>query len=152
VDRLRFHLTNVLDSNIDHDLEDIDSYGIVSGVEARLVTHARPPLVWLAYEGGYQSFTNSSRWDRWEQSVELGTRIPVAGHLSLEGGVNYDNRISTEDRELVNQFTATPGLRLDGARWGLRGFGFGACVDSRKLRPTENIWMATERPRESGRA
>lgn len=143
LDLLRFHLTSVFDSNIDHDLQDIDSYGMIAGVEARLVTQARPPHLWLAYDGGYQTFSNSSRWDRWQQSAELGTRVPVAGRLGLEAKINYDNRISTEDRELVNQFMVMPGLRYDGARWGLRGFG---AWRIRRFTETpaydEDIWMA----------
>ena len=140
---LRLGLKSVYDSNIDHDLADVDSYGFMGRLEGTLRTHSKPPYVWLGYLGGYQTFSSSTMWDRWEHQVELGTRISFARAWSLVASGEYDNRASTEDREIVNQFTVSPQLRYDETRFGARAYG-----SYRKRRNSEtpaygeNIWMA----------
>ena len=140
---LRLGVTSVYDSNIDHDLADVDSYGFMGRLEGTLRTHSRPPYIWLGYVGGYQTFSSSTMWDRWEHQVELGTRIPFARTWSVVASGDYDNRTSTEDREIVNQFTVSPQLRYDLTRFGARAYGM---YRTRRNSDTpaygENIWMA----------
>ena len=139
---LRLGLTSVYDSNIDHNLADTDSYGFIGHLQGLIRTNPRPPYAWLGYDGGYQAFSSSTMWDRWEWAAELGTRIPLSERWSFVASGDYDDRLASEDRYVVNQFTATPQLRYDLNRFGVRAYGTyrWRLYDSRPLYD-EHIWM-----------
>ena len=140
---LRLGLTSVYDSNIDHNLANTNSYGFIGHLQGLIRTNPRPPYVWLGYDGGYQEFSSSTMWDRWEYAAELGARLPLSDTWSFVASGDYDNRLASEDRNVVNQFTTTPQLRYDLKRFGVRAYGTyrWRIYDNRPLYD-EQIWMA----------
>lgn len=112
----------VFDTNIENDLDELDSRGIVAGVRAGFQTSIRRPLLEVAYEGGYQSFARTDRWDRLTHDVEavLARR---AGPLSLDltGGMGLN--ATTEDREIGNRYAVRPRLTIGRGDARLRLYG-----------------------------
>jgi len=140
---LRFGLTGVYDTNIDHNLADTNSHGFIGHLQGLIRTNPRPPYAWFGYDGGYQAFSSSTMWDRWEHQAELGARIPLHDTWSFVASGDYDDRLASEDRYIVNQFTATPQLRYDLKRFGARAYGTyrWRIYENRPLYD-EKIWMA----------
>src|SRR5262245_23665556 len=54
----------VFDSNINHDAEDLDSYGTVLGVGAIFRNNASQPTLEVEYQAGLHHYTNTNRWNR----------------------------------------------------------------------------------------
>lgn len=123
----------VFDTNIENDLEELDSYGIVAGVKAGFQTSIRRPLLEVAYEGGYQSFAHTDRWDRMTHDLEadLARRAgPVS--LELRGRMGLNTR--TEDREIGNRYSVSPRLTIGRGHARLRLYGL---YRARRFEPDE---------------
>lgn len=104
-----FYMTfsGLFDSNINHDLDDINDYGAVGGVGIYYRNRAKNPNFEFEYEIGRQEYKNTSMWDRtshnlraWSEN-KLGKKwiSTTRGEISLKG--------STEDRELTNRYSVS---------------------------------------------
>lgn len=101
---LEVQFSNVYETNIDHDLEPLPSYGMVPALQARFQN--RPDNAWLTldYVVARHAYTNTDRWDRvsnfFRAAIEpnIGDRfhMTTAGEVSLKG--------SSEDRDVSNQY------------------------------------------------
>lgn len=114
--------TGVYDTNIENDLEELDSRGIVAGVRAGFQTSIRRPLLQVAYQGGYESFARTDRWDRLTHDLVAGL-ARKAGPLALDvwGGMGLNSR--TEDREIGNRYFVRPRLTIGRGTARLRLYG-----------------------------
>ncbi len=102
-----FYLTfsGLLDSNINHDEDDINDYGLVSGAGVYFRNRSKNPNFEFSYEIGQHGYKNTNNWDRtshnlraWSEN-KLGKRwvSDTSGEISFKG--------STEDRELANRYS-----------------------------------------------
>lgn len=119
---LGLRTSGVYDSNIDHDDADIDSRGVIAGIEARLQSSARRPLLTLRYEGALRRFANTERWNRVEHEI-AAVLAGRSGPLTLATIGEVDFKAATEDRELGNQYTALQRLSLSLGAVRLRAYG-----------------------------
>ncbi len=158
--------SGVFDTNINHDTDDIDSHGMLAGIEARLRSSPRRPALTLSYEGTVQSFSGTDRWDRLEHQLD-GRIAQYLGPVTLETTARLDFGSATEDRELSNQFTVRPriGLSVGAARvrvygaYRLKGFDLASELQSSdpdmqvglsQLESTEEAGVPNERIRYVG--
>lgn len=119
---LGLRTSGVYDSNVNHDEEDLDSRGVITGIEARLQTSASRPLLTLTYRGMLHRFARTERWDRTEHRVGgilSGGSGPL--HIVVVGLVDLGG--ATQHRERGNQYTFLPQtiLSLDPA--SVRAYG-----------------------------
>ena len=114
--RQRFYfengVTNVYDSNVEHDSTNIGSYGIVVGATGRYRSRRTKPGVYMEYGVAVHQYTATDRWDRVSQLGRLGFDIPlgdmllagVTGEIYLKG--------SSEDREVGDQYAVLPRIEF----------------------------------------
>jgi hypothetical protein len=113
---VRLGLSSVYDSNINHEFVPQEDYGLELGVLFRIQSQPRRPLLRLEYRGGVQSYANTDRWDRIRHRVRLGIGGRLGKGVNLATSGELSTRTSSEDRELVNQITVSPDLRIRGDR------------------------------------
>lgn len=116
--------STVFDSNINHDPQDLDSYGGVLGVGGIFRNDPRKPTLQVQYQAGLHRYTNTDQWDRlshyaraaWDRRFNRRLALEMVGEVSIKG--------SSEDRELSNQALVSPRLefRLTPG-WRLRALG-----------------------------
>jgi hypothetical protein len=105
--RWAFYLTfsGVTDSNINHDLNDLDDVGMVAGAGVYFRNRPERPTFEFNYEVGRHAYKNTDRWDRTSHILRVNSErrlrrwltSDTAGEISLKG--------STEDRELADRYT-----------------------------------------------
>jgi hypothetical protein len=111
---LRLDASSIYDSNIDHEVVPREDYGMEVGGEIRLQSQRRNPLIRLDYRGGVERYANSHRWDRVKHRARATLGGEPADGLDLETYGELNTRTASEDRELVNQYTVSPGISLSG--------------------------------------
>lgn len=101
---------SVYDSNIEHDRNDLASYGFIGGVAARYQSRkVRAPLV-ATYTVAKHSYTQVNEWDRVSQDLNVAASrrfnprvtFETIGEISLKG--------SSEDRDIGDQYIVLPRL------------------------------------------
>jgi len=102
---------NVYDSNINHDQPEVESFGIVYGVEAHFQNRGSDPSFEIDYDVARHAYTNTDRWDRISHEVKMVYEFDLARawSLDLEGEVSIKG--SSEDRELADQYVVRPVLK-----------------------------------------
>lgn len=105
-------VTNVYDSNIEHDSTNIGSYGIVVGASGRFRSRGSRPGVQLEYGVAVHEYTATDRWDRVSQIGRAGVDMPLGKLLlvGLTGEIFLKG--SSEDREIGDQYAVLPRLEL----------------------------------------
>jgi hypothetical protein len=106
-------VTNVYDSNIEHDSTNLGSYGIVVGGNARFRSRSSRPGFQLEYGIAVHQYTATDRWDRVSQIGRAGVDVPVSkrvlvgltGEIFLKGS-------SSEDREVGDQYAVLPRVEM----------------------------------------
>lgn len=119
---LGLRTSGVYDSNVNHDAEDIDSRGVIAGIEARLQSSAIRPLLTLTYQGTLQRFAKTERWNRIEHRVGgilSGGSGPL--HIVVVGLVQLGG--ATQHRERGNQYMFLPQTILRVGPTSLRAYG-----------------------------
>lgn len=119
---LGLRTSGVYDSNVNHDEEDIDSRGVIAGIEARLQSSASQPLLTLIYQGTLQRFAKTDRWDRIEHRAG-GIVYGSSGPLSIVVVGLVDLGGATQERERGNQYTFLPQSMLRVGPTRLRAYG-----------------------------
>lgn len=116
--------STVFDTNINHNEEDLDSYGMTVGAGIRFLDNPRKPTLEVQYQAGFHRYANTDRWNRlshnvraaWERRLHRRVVLEAVGEGSIKG--------STEDRELSNQLSLSPRVeyRITPV-WRVRAFG-----------------------------
>ena len=101
-------LYNVFDSNIDHNQDDVDSYGILFGIGGRYRNRSSIGTVELLYDGVVREYTNTDQWSVPGHQAELSFERRVTRHLSLEVVAEASMNGSTEDRVLRDEYSVEP--------------------------------------------
>ena len=117
-------VSTVLDSNINHDADDLGSFGMVAGLGATFKNDPQRPTLEVEYEAGFHRYANTDRWNRvshhlraaWERRLNRRFTFEQVGEVSIKG--------STEDHELSNQAVVSPRLEYRLVSWlRIRGVG-----------------------------
>lgn len=104
--RLWFYtrLSTVFDSNIDHDVQEVQSFGFVPSLGVHFQNSLEKPTFEVDYETGFHSYTNSTRWDRTSHKLRVAHERRFNRWLTAEITGEMTIRGSSEDRELNNQY------------------------------------------------
>jgi hypothetical protein len=148
-DLVRLDLASIYHSNIDHDVPGQEDYGVEIGAYVRLQSHERRPALWLQYRGAVQTYAVTDDWDRLKHRIETGLGLNFSRPARFELTGELNTRTSTEDREIVNQFTVSPELFLVGEGYKrLRPYGAFRYKDfTEAIGRDETIWYAGVRGR-----
>lgn len=105
-------VSNVYDSNIEHDTTSIGSYGLVVGATGRFRSRSARPGVQLEYGIAVHEYTATDRWDRVSQIARAGVDMPLGKLLraGLTGEIFLKG--SSEDREIGDQYAILPRVEL----------------------------------------
>jgi len=105
-------VTNVYDSNIEHDSTNLGSYGIVVGGNARFRSRSSRPGVQLEYGIAVHQYTATDRWDRVSQIGRAGVDMHVSKLMlvGLTGEIFFKG--SSEDREIGDQYAILPRVEM----------------------------------------
>ncbi len=106
-------MSSVFDSNIDRDDENLDVYGVVSGVIGRYRTRTSRQSLEMEYESALHSYTGTNRWDRvshrfrglYEREVASDWTLATVTEIALKG--------SSEDRSVGDQYVLEPRLEYE---------------------------------------
>jgi len=98
------------DSNIDHNEDDLDSFGMVPAMMAQLRSNRIKPVALLNYHVARHNYSGTDRWDRFShllvgvlrQDQEGSFRTETRGEISVAG--------TSEDRDLSNQYQVAQNL------------------------------------------
>lgn len=109
---LDVQVASVYDSNIDHNDEPLESYGVVPAARIRLRSHVDKPLFVASYAVARHDYTNTDRWSRTSHLATLEFeprpadwfRMATAGQISIRG--------SSEDRDIADQFRVEQDLEF----------------------------------------
>lgn len=116
--------STVFDTNIDHNAEDLDAYGMALGAGVVFRNDPRKPTLEVQYQAGFHRYANTDQWNRlshfvraaWERRLTRRVVFEAVGEGSLKG--------STEDRELSNQLSLSPRVEYRFTpTWRVRAFG-----------------------------
>lgn len=105
-------VTNVYDSNVEHDSTNIGSYGIVAGSSLRFRTRSSRPALHLEYGAAVHSYTATDKWDRVSQLGRAGMDMPLGKFLLLGLTAEAALKGSSEDREIGDQYAILPRLEI----------------------------------------
>ncbi len=103
-------LSSVFDSNIEHDEESIDSYGVIAGGTVRYRSRAARPALTLEYGAAVHSYTQTDRWDRISQIARGIVGTHVGRKLLLTTGAEVSLKGTSEDREIGDQYALIPSV------------------------------------------
>jgi hypothetical protein len=103
---------SVYDSNIDHNDESAESYGLVPAARMRLRSSVDDPLLTAVYVVARHDYSNTDRWTRTSHLANLifeprtsdWFRMSTVGQVSIRG--------SSEDRDISNQYRVEQDLEV----------------------------------------
>ncbi len=105
-------LTNSFDTNIDHNADNLDSYGVIPGARIQFRQAARHHWFHLMYAVGVHSYTQTNRWDRVSHQFRAGFEGLLTGPLRSETAADVSIGGSSEDRDISNQFQASQAFEI----------------------------------------
>jgi hypothetical protein len=105
-------VTNVYDTNIDHDSTNLGSYGIVVGGNGRFRSLGSRPGLQLEYGIAVHQYTATDRWDRVSQIGRAGVDAPLGKHLLFGVTGEIFLKGSSEDREIGDQYAVLPRIEI----------------------------------------
>ena len=97
-------VSTVLDSNINHDDENIQSFGLVPSLGYHFQDSLEKPAFQFEYETARHSYTNTDRWDRLSQKIRASYERRFGKRFISETTGEITSKGSSEDRELNDQF------------------------------------------------
>lgn len=105
------------DSNINQGVDSLDAYGVMMGGGAWYRNDPTDPSFEFSYELAVHRFTATNRWNRlshqllavWEHELADPLKLILTGEGSIKG--------TSEDRELTNQYLASPMLEYKMGQW-----------------------------------
>ncbi|HEX9108424.1 MAG TPA: hypothetical protein VF832_14370, partial [Longimicrobiales bacterium] len=96
--------SSVYDTNIDHDLNGLHSYGTILGLSGAYRNRASHPSLVLEYEAALHRYTGTDRWDRLSQRG-TATYARELGRWRMLSIADAALRGSSDDRKLDNRYT-----------------------------------------------
>lgn len=110
---LETSLTSIYDSNLGHQVDANDAYGVVAGAGVRWRNDPEDPSLEAEYEAALHSYSEGSQWDRvshfaragWEGELSRRWSLEIEGEGSLGG--------SSEDRELADEVVLAPRISFE---------------------------------------
>ncbi len=103
--------SNVYESNIHHDEEDIvESVGVVSSLNMRFRNRTTDPNYLLRYEVGLHEYSNTDDWDRVSHNFRAAHMLYLGDKFVLENAGEIALNGSSEDRERSDTFGVRPTL------------------------------------------
>ena len=97
-------LATSFDTNINHDLVGVSSYGLVPSLGVHFQNSVEKPTFEIEYEVAAHNYTNSEEWDRVSQNLVVSYRKHLFGGWSTRTESEITLKGSSEDRELNNQY------------------------------------------------
>ena len=97
-------LATSFDTNINHDLVGVSSYGLVPSLGVHFQNSVEKPSFEIEYEVAAHNYTNSEEWDRVSQNLVVSYRKHLFGGWSTRTESEITLKGSSEDRELNNQY------------------------------------------------
>jgi hypothetical protein len=98
------------DSNIDHNEDDLDSFGMVPAVMAQLRSSRIKPVALLNYHVARHNYSGTDRWDRFSHLLVGVLRQDQDGSLRTETRGEISVAGTSEDRDLSNQYQVAQNL------------------------------------------
>ncbi|GAB5536684.1 MAG: hypothetical protein Rubg2KO_29330 [Rubricoccaceae bacterium] len=117
-------MSNIYESNIDHDVEATPSIGLVPALRLRVQDRAEDARLSLDYVLARHSYTNVERWNRTSHQVRMGVATELLDGLEGLTEAEVSLRGSSEDRDLANQIQLVQGLEWKVSR-AIRVEGYG---------------------------
>lgn len=105
-------VSNVYDTNIEHDSTNLGSYGIIVGGTGRFRSRGSRPAVQLEYGIAVHQYTATDRWDRVSQIGRAGVDAPLGKHLLFGVTGEIFLKGSSEDREIGDQYAVLPRIEI----------------------------------------
>jgi hypothetical protein len=96
-------ISSIFDSNIDHDEENIRSFGVVPSFGVHFQNSLEKSALEMEYETAFHSYSNTARWDRTSHKLRGSFERGLTSWLSSETDAEVTVKGSSEDRELNNQ-------------------------------------------------
>lgn len=103
-------VSNIFESNIDHDPEAIPSVGLVPALHLRVQDRPEKERLTLDYVLARHSYSNTERWDRTSHQVRVAYEHEVLDGLASLSEAELSLRGSSEDRDLANQIQFVQGV------------------------------------------
>ncbi|HVF40856.1 MAG TPA: hypothetical protein VM939_13230, partial [Gemmatimonadaceae bacterium] len=105
-------VTNVYDSNIEHDSTNIGSYGVIVGATGRYRSASEGPAIHLEYGVAVHEYTATDKWDRVSHLARAGVDMPLGSVLLI--GLTGEGYLkgSSEDREVGDQYALIPRIEI----------------------------------------
>ena len=103
-------VSSVYDSNIEHDENNIKSYGVITGVGARYQDREIRPAFQLSYEVARHAYTQVDDWDRISHDLSAYSARRLSRKFILEAIGEVALKGSSEDRDIGNQYIFVPRL------------------------------------------
>jgi hypothetical protein len=97
-------LATSFDTNINHDPQDVSSFGLVPSLALHYQNSVEKPSVEIDYEIAAHNYTNSQEWDRVSHNLVMSYRKHLFGGWSTRTEMEITLKGSSEDRELNNQY------------------------------------------------
>lgn len=103
---LDFHmsLSSSYDSNINHDDQPVQAYGLIRGLQIRYRLRPSDPILTLAYTISLHSYTSTDEWDRVSNQIQLYFEPEISHRVHAETSVEVSLKGSSEDRDLADQY------------------------------------------------
>lgn len=95
---------NSFDTNIDHNADNLESYGAVPAAQLRYRQAMGRSKLMVMYLVGVHSYTRTNRWDRVSHQFKAAFEPGLSSHLRAETVADLSFKGSSEDRDISNQF------------------------------------------------
>lgn len=105
--RSQVRISNTYSSNIDHDDDPIQSFGLVPSLHVRFQDHRTDPILMIDYAAAKHSYTNTERWDRLSHAARIEFAPALSHAVRLSTVVETSLRGSSEDGDLSDQYRIT---------------------------------------------
>lgn len=97
-------MSNVYDSNIDHNDDALRSYGFVPALTLRFRDRDRRPILRGVYNVGRHTYTNTDKWDRTSHQFGGAVVPDLRGAMRTLTTAEVSLRGNSEDRDISNQY------------------------------------------------
>lgn len=98
-------LSSVFDTNINHDEEDVRSFGLVPSVGFHFQDNAEKPRFETEYEVALHRYTRTTEFNRVSQLFDAAYRRPLGKGFSARTTGEVSLKGSSEDRDVNNQYS-----------------------------------------------
>ena len=109
-------LSSIFDSNIDHDENNVHSFGLIPSLGFHFQNSLEKPAFEFDYETARHRYTNTSRWDRTSHKARASYERRLSNFLASETTGEMSIKGSSEDRELINQYVLRQEFKIRASR------------------------------------